>query len=67
MTHTKEDKAVLKILVEKELQNVEENGDKVMISNSPFIHKVVQDESDLKFLKNVELYKEFLQQLLKRL
>ncbi|MBU0457553.1 MAG: hypothetical protein ABH824_03560 [Nanoarchaeota archaeon] len=67
MTLKKEDKDVLKVLVEKELEQVENEGEEIMISNSPFMNKVALDDSDLPFLKSVELYKEFLQKLIKKL
>ena len=67
MTLTKEDTAVLKILVEKELEHVEKDGEQLVISNAPFLHKVAEDDSDLLFLKSIEKYKIFLEQLSKKL
>lgn len=67
MTLTKQDLAVLKILVEKELRHVEKDGERMVIVNAPFISKVAEDDSDLNFLKSMEKYKEFLQKLLQRL
>ena len=67
MVLNKEDTVVLKILVQKELQMLEEDGEKVMISNSPFLNKVALDDSDVEFLKGAEEYKEFLVELEKKL
>jgi len=67
MKLTKQDLAVLKILVEKELEHVERDGEKMVIVNAPFISKVAEDDSDLNFLKSMEKYKEFLKELNKRL
>ncbi len=67
MTLTKKEKDILKVLVKKELAEVEKEGDKVFISNSPFLHKVKNDDSDLDFLKSKAKYHNFLEQLLKKL
>jgi hypothetical protein len=61
MTLTNEDMAVLKILVEKELDNLEKDGEEVMIINSPFLSGVSRLQSgDMEFLKAEKAYQEFL-------
>tara|TARA_Y100000310_G_C20615312_1_gene780316 strand:- start:338 stop:541 length:204 start_codon:yes stop_codon:yes gene_type:complete len=67
MTLTKEEKDVMKILVTKELAEVKKDGKKIFISNSPFLHKVGNDDSDLDFLKSEVKYQHFLEKLLKKL
>ncbi len=67
MALTKKEKDIMKILVKKELSKVEKEGDKIFISNSPFLHKVENDDSDLDFLKNKVEYQKFLELLLKKL
>ncbi len=65
MDLSKEEKSVLKILVEKELHHVKKDGHGFLISNAPFINK--SEESDLLFLKSLKLYKDFLEQLKQKL
>ena len=65
MTLTKEDKDVLKILVEKELDHVTRDGEKLLISNADYITKT--GSPDLPFLKSFPLYEKFLQDLKKKL
>lgn len=68
MTFAKEDKAVLKILVKKELEEVKKEGEKVLIANSPFLSSLFRMQSkDLPFLKTAKLYQGFLEGLLKKL
>jgi len=68
MTLTNEDRTVLKALVEKEISNIKEEGEKVLVVNSPFLSSVSRTESnDLPFLSTIEAYSEFLDDLLKRL
>ncbi|MBT5342247.1 hypothetical protein HOL59_01560 [Candidatus Woesearchaeota archaeon] len=68
MTLTNEDRTVLKALVEKEISNIKEEGEKVLIVNSPFLSSVSRTESnDLPFLSTIEAYSKFLDDLLKRL
>ena len=68
MTLTNEDKVILKALVKKELENLKEEGEKVMIVNSPFLSSVSRTESnDLPFLSTTEAYRKFLDDLLNRL
>ena len=67
MELSKEDRAILKVLVSKELENVKKDGEKVMLSNSPVLNKESLDDPDLPFLKSIELYKGFLQELQKKL
>ncbi|MBT6774287.1 hypothetical protein HOA91_02850, partial [Candidatus Woesearchaeota archaeon] len=45
MTLTNEDRTVLKALVEKEISNIKEEGEKVLIVNSPFLSSVSRTES----------------------
>ena len=68
MTLTKEDQEALKILVKKELKEVEEKGEKLLIANSPFLSSLARVHSkDLPFLTSIRLYQEFLEKLLKKL
>lgn len=67
MTLDKKERAVLKVLVEKELQNVQEDSSQLMISNSPFLNKVALDDPDIAFMKSEKDYEEFLKQLLKKI
>jgi hypothetical protein len=67
MELTKKELSVLKVLVEKELQNLEDDNKKLIISNSPFFNKVALDESDISFMKVEKDYEEFLKELLKKL
>ena len=67
MELTKEERSVLKILVEKELHHVKKDGQGFLITNAPFINKISNDESDFLFLKSLKLYKEFLEHLQKKL
>ena len=66
MSLSKEEKAVLQILVEKELYHVRKDGQGFHITNAPFINEIA-NESDFMFLKSLKLYKEFLEQLKKKL
>ena len=63
---TKE-KSVLKVLVEKELEHVQKDFDRMTISNSPFLTKVTRDDSDLEFMKNETEYIAFLKDLISKL
>ena len=65
MSLNKEEKSVLKILLEKELNHVKKDGQGFLISNAPFLNK--SDDPDLPFLKSLKLYKDFLEQLKKKL
>ena len=68
MTLTQEDKEILKVLVKKELDTVEKKGREVLIVNSPFLSSVFRMESkDIPFLATIELYQEFLKNLLNKL
>jgi hypothetical protein len=67
MTLTTQDKDVLRILVEKELEHVKKDTKSFFTSNSPFLMKIGRDEADLPFLKSGEAYIHFLEQLLERL
>ena len=67
MEYTAEELTVLKTLVEKELDHVRKDGEKLIISNAPFINKVAADQADLPYLKSFPLYLDFLEQLLKKL
>ncbi|NQV91631.1 hypothetical protein HQ489_04100 [Candidatus Woesearchaeota archaeon] len=67
MTLTKEEMDVLKVLVSKELDHVSKDAEKLMISNSPFLTKVVEDDSDLAFMKSEAEYQKFLENLLTKL
>ncbi len=66
MALTKDDKAVLKALVEQELQHVKK--DKVALVNSPVLSSIMRTrETDIPFMKSKVLYQEFLEHLLKEL
>ncbi len=63
MTLTKDDRMVLKILVEKELQAITKEGKNLISGNTPLFPK----EPDIAFLKSEALYEKFLQQLRRKL
>ncbi len=67
MELTKQEIDVIKGLVGKELNHVKHDGEKLLVSNAPFLGKEALDEADLPFLKSIEDYKHFLQELLKKL
>ena len=67
MNLNKEEADVLKILVDKELEHLEKDVEQLVTVNAPFINKVIGDDPDLPFLKSLELYKNFLQDLQKKL
>ena len=67
MALTKEETVVLKALLLKELAHVKNDAKRLVIVNSPFLNKVVDDQADLPFLKSELLYQQFLEQLLKKL
>ena len=67
MELTKQELETLKLLVKKELESVKRDGSEVMIANSPFLNKEAQDDSDLAFLTSEAKYKQFLDELLKKL
>jgi hypothetical protein len=52
-------------LLEKELNHVMKEGQGFLISNAPFLNK--SDDPDLPFLKSLKLYKDFLEQLKRKL
>ena len=58
---------VLKVLVQKELDHVTKDAKGLMISNSPFLTKILGDTSDLAFMKSEVAYQEFLKELLQKL
>jgi hypothetical protein len=65
MQITKEEREVLHILVKKELDQITKEGDALLVSNVSFISKITAQ--DLPFLKSLEKYKHFLQDLSKSL
>ncbi|MEK6899966.1 MAG: hypothetical protein AABX05_02470 [Nanoarchaeota archaeon] len=67
MELTKQEKSVLKVLVEKELTHIKKDGQGFLITNAPFINKMAETETDFLFLKSLKLYKEFLENLQKKL
>ena len=67
MNLNKDEASVLKVLVEKELENLEKDGDQLFIVNAPFINRVAKDDPDLPFLKSLGLYKKFLHDLKNKL
>ena len=67
MVLTKKEVEILKVLVGKELENLQQDSKNLLVSNSPFFGKVALDESDLEFIKDEKKYEEFLMKLLKSL
>ena len=67
MVLTKKELEILKILVHKELENLQQDNKNLLISNSPFFGKVALDDNDLEFIKDEKKYEEFLNRLLKSL
>jgi len=66
MELTTKDKAVLKALVERELQEMK--NEKIDFVNSPVLSSLARfKETDLDFMKTETLYQEFLVQLLQKL
>ena len=61
----KKELAVVKMLVTREIDSMNEDASKVLISNSGYIN--LDNDDDLAFLKAEELYMDFLQDLLKKL
>jgi len=61
----KKELAVVKMLVTREIDSMNEDASKVLISNSGYIN--LDNDDDLAFLKAQELYMDFLQGLLKKL
>ena len=57
----------MKLLVKKELETVNKEGSEIIMVNSPFLNKEAQDDSDLEFLKSEAKYKQFLEELSKKL
>ncbi|GEM_PF-3940876 len=67
MSLTPQEKSVLKILIEKELHHVKKDGQGFLLTNAPFINQMSTNESEFLFLKSLKLYKDFLEQLKKKL
>ncbi len=67
MALTKEEMDVLKVLVEKELDHVTKDADKLMMSNSPFLTKVFGEKSNIAFMKSEADYQQFLLGILTKL
>jgi hypothetical protein len=67
MELTKQELETLKLLVKKELETTKKEGSEIIMVNSPFLNKEAQDDSDLEFLKSETKYKQFLEELLKKL
>ena len=68
MTFTKQEKEVLKALVEQELSNLKKQGEKFMVGNSPVLSGIYRmKDTDLSFLKTTALYHKFLEDLSKKL
>jgi len=66
MALNKEDMAVLKALVERELAEIKE--EKIEFVNSPVLSTISRTtENDIPFIKTKALYVEFLEQLLRKL
>lgn len=69
MELTKEEKLALKILVKKEIAEIEDNEkDYHMIeSNAPFLGSLMLQDKDISFLASQEKYHQFLLELEKKL
>ena len=67
MELTKEERTILKVLIEKELKDIKKQGKEIFISNSPFLNKVTLDDKDLPFLTSELKYQQFIENLLKKL
>lgn len=69
MTLTKEDKLALKILVKKELHQIEKEGQKYKIIevNSPALSSLLLKDKDITFLATQKRYHQFLKKLEKKL
>lgn len=66
MELNKKEIMVLKTLLKVEIEELAKDSSELKITNSPFLYKV-EEESDLDFLKNKELYNHFLKELLEKL
>ena len=68
MELTKDEKDVLKTLVEIELKEIKEEGKDQVVVNSPVLSSISRTrETDLPFMKTRLAYEEFLVSLLKKL
>ncbi len=67
MVLNKDEKAVIKALLLKELTHLKKDAKELAIVNSPFLDKVVKGPADFSFLKSELLYQQFLESLLKKL
>jgi hypothetical protein len=65
MELNEKEKMVIKTLLQAEIDEIDNESKEITITNSPFLNKI-EDDSDLEFLKNKELYKEFVKELLKK-
>ncbi|MBT4604150.1 hypothetical protein HOC01_00785 [archaeon] len=63
MVFTKEEKHLIAVLIEKELEHVKADFKKLMISNADYITKTSSEIGDLEFLKKEALYEEMLEKL----
>ncbi len=63
MVFNKQEKEIIKILVEKELAEIKSDIKKLMITNADFITKSNTSTDDLEFLKNEAKYEEILEKL----
>ena len=63
MVFTKEEKHLIAVLIEKELEHVKADFKKLMISNADYITKTSPEIGDLEFLKKEALYEEMLEKL----
>jgi len=68
MTLTKDDQAVLKALVERELKEIKEQGENFPFDNSPVLSSIYRmRETDIPFIKTKALYQDFLEKLLRKI
>ena len=63
MALTKQDKEIIKILVNKELEEMKSDAKKLMIINADFITKSKNSPNDLEFIKNEAKYEDILEKL----
>ena len=66
MPLTIQEKAVLRILIEKELEHIKKDSKKLMIVNAPFLGKITEEVADFSLLKSEAQYLKLLEELKKK-
>ncbi len=66
MSFTKQEKSVLRLLIEKELEHIKKDSKNLHISNAPFLGKLAEEVADLSVLKSEALYQKLLERLKKK-